>query len=201
MAAEPAAEAAGGASSECCEMSSSDLVSFVAITGDAVLDCATYRSKLDEPPNRPGLCGAVATFEGLTRDDFQGKKVLRLEYEAYAPMAARVMLRICEQAREKWPSLKKLVAAHRTGHVPSGSASIFIGAMSPHRGDAMDAVRYLIDTMKEEVPVWKKERYDDGSGAWKENPDCKAPGKRWAASSAAADDDNRDGREVRLRKE
>ena len=167
---------------------SEDGVCVAEITGDAALNCHAWRNKLNEAPNKPGKSGAVSTFEGLTRDDFVGaggerKKVTRLEYEAYAPMAAKQMLKVCEEARAKWPNVSKVVAAHRTGHVPSGKPSVFIGVASPHRRDCMDAVAFLIDKVKEEVPIWKKERYADGSASWKEAQECKADGKRWAGAN------------------
>eukprot|EP00898_Chlorokybus_atmophyticus_P006409 jgi/Chlat1/676/Chrsp104S01278 len=110
--------------------------------------------------------GAVATFTG--RDTFEGKRVLRLEYEAYAPMAARKMIEICQQMRSKWSGLVKIAMSHRTGPVAIGESSVLIAVSSAHRADALEAARFAIDELKATVPVWKKEFYEDGS-VWKEN--------------------------------
>jgi molybdopterin synthase catalytic subunit len=125
--------------------------------------------------------GATATFVGTTRNNFGGRPVDRLEYEAYAPMAVREIGRVCAVARLKWPGLVGVAVYHRLGVVPVGESSIVIAASSPHRREALEAVAYTIDTVKATVPIWKKEFYGDGTstfghhgggeadGAWKAN--------------------------------
>mmetsp|Transcript_2118 Transcript_2118/g.6282 ORF Transcript_2118/g.6282 Transcript_2118/m.6282 type:complete len:168 (+) Transcript_2118:257-760(+) len=113
-------------------------------------------------------CGAVATFLGVTRDNFAGKKVVTLRYEAYAPMAEAKMREICAAAREAF-GVKRGAALHRTGEVAVGEASVILAFASPHRADALKAVAWAIDELKAKVPVWKQEVYADGAPAWKEN--------------------------------
>ncbi|ORE04105.1 Molybdopterin biosynthesis MoaE [Rhizopus microsporus var. microsporus] len=109
--------------------------------------------------------GAISTFSGTTRDTFEGKKVVQLDYEAYEPMAKKVLLDIIQKARSKW-SLKHIAIYHRTGTVPVGEVSVVIAVSSAHRGDSIHAMEYLIDELKETCPIWKREVYEDGS-VWK----------------------------------
>ncbi|MCB9777770.1 MAG: molybdenum cofactor biosynthesis protein MoaE [Alphaproteobacteria bacterium] len=111
--------------------------------------------------------GAVLTFAGTTRDSFEGRRVVGLAYEAFAEMAVPEMRAIADQAAARWPGVR-LAMVHRIGEVPVGEASVVICVSAPHRGAAYDASRFAIDALKERVPVWKKERYEDGA-AWKEN--------------------------------
>ncbi|XP_066311642.1 molybdopterin synthase catalytic subunit-like [Miscanthus floridulus] len=111
--------------------------------------------------------GAIATFEGTTRDHFAGRRVVELRYEAYAAMARRRLAAILWEARSRHV-LRRLAVAHRLGPVPVGEASVFVAASATHRADAMEACRYVIDELKSSVPIWKKEVYDDGE-VWKEN--------------------------------
>uniref|UniRef100_A0A673NBE1 Molybdopterin synthase catalytic subunit n=1 Tax=Sinocyclocheilus rhinocerous TaxID=307959 RepID=A0A673NBE1_9TELE len=101
-------------------------------------------------------CGAVSLFIGTTRDNFEGKKVIRLEYEAYSPMAESELRKICREIRTKWPSVRHINIQHRLGVVPITEASVIIGISSPHRRDSLEAVKYCIDTLKATVPIWKK---------------------------------------------
>eukprot|EP00164_Ancoracysta_twista_P003215 GFYU01004294.1.p1 GENE.GFYU01004294.1~~GFYU01004294.1.p1 ORF type:complete len:156 (-),score=51.18 GFYU01004294.1:192-659(-) len=111
--------------------------------------------------------GAVSTFSGITRNNFNNKKVVRLEYEAYTPMAVKEMQALCQRVREKW-DVFKITMIHRIGVVPVREASIVIAISSAHRGASLEAVHFAIDELKARVPVWKKEIYEDGS-EWKEN--------------------------------
>lgn len=106
--------------------------------------------------------GAILSFIGIPREDSNGKTVSYLEYEVYEDMASKEMQKIVDQAFANWPITDCLVI-HRYGKVDIGEASIFIGVSSPHRDEAFKAVRYIIDTIKKTVPVWKKEVYADGS--------------------------------------
>lgn len=116
-------------------------------------------------------CGAISVFIGTTRDNFNGKKVLRLEYEAYNSMAEKKMKEICQLIRQKW-DVQKIAMVHRIGVVPLTEASIIIAISSPHRKESLEAVHFAIDTLKATVPIWKKEIYEDESSTWKENKEC-----------------------------
>eukprot|EP01112_Ceratiomyxa_fruticulosa_P004493 TRINITY_DN1502_c0_g1_i1.p1 TRINITY_DN1502_c0_g1~~TRINITY_DN1502_c0_g1_i1.p1 ORF type:complete len:193 (-),score=42.55 TRINITY_DN1502_c0_g1_i1:203-781(-) len=111
--------------------------------------------------------GAISTFIGTTRDNFQGKKVIKLEYEAYTPMALSEMKKICVRMREKW-SLVKIALWHRIGEVGVGETSVIVAVSSVHRKEGLEAVSYGIDEIKAWAPIWKKEYYEDGS-MWKDN--------------------------------
>ncbi|XP_075711027.1 molybdopterin synthase catalytic subunit-like [Rhinoderma darwinii] len=117
-------------------------------------------------------CGAVSIFVGTTRNNFEEKKVVHLEYEAYVPMAETEIRKILTDIREKWPSVKHMAVYHRLGLVPITEASIVIAISSPHRNDSLDAVKYCINTLKATVPIWKKEVYGEQGSAWKENKEC-----------------------------
>jgi len=127
--------------------------------------------------------GAIATFIGTTRDNFDGKKVLRLEYEAYQPMAEREMHAIIAEARKQW-DLRHVAIAHRTGVVPTTESSVEIAISSAHRREALEAVHFVIDKLKAQVPIWKKEVYEGESASWKENKESAAPTIGQAASKA-----------------
>lgn len=126
------------------------------------LDTAKYIAAVTRPS-----AGAIAAFVGTTRDSFEGKRVLRLEYEAYAPMAVAKMKEVCEQARAKF-GVTCIAIAHRTGTVGVAEASVAIAVSSPHRKPALEAAHWAIDELKATVPIWKKEIFEDGS-VWKEN--------------------------------
>ncbi|XP_068693112.1 molybdopterin synthase catalytic subunit-like isoform X2 [Montipora capricornis] len=115
--------------------------------------------------------GAVSIFVGTTRDNFEGKTVVRLEYEAYVPMARSEMRKICKQVREKWDVIK-IAIFHRIGVVPIGEASVIVAVSSAHRKNSLEATHYCIDTLKATVPIWKKEVYEQGEPNWKENTEC-----------------------------
>jgi MoaE-MoaD fusion protein len=105
--------------------------------------------------------GASATFIGTTRETNRGRTVTHLEYDAYPEMAEAEMAKIAEQIRARYDILH-VAMAHRTGHVPIGEASVVIAVSAAHRGPAMDACREAIDTLKQTVPVWKKEVFEGG---------------------------------------
>lgn len=94
-----------------------------------------------------------------------GKKVVRLEYEAYIPMAKKTLENLIAEARQQW-DLKHVAIYHRTGVVPVGQVSVIIATSSKHRKDSIDSVEFLIDSLKDRCPIWKKEVYEDGS-VWK----------------------------------
>ncbi|XP_062984734.1 molybdopterin synthase catalytic subunit isoform X1 [Elgaria multicarinata webbii] len=116
-------------------------------------------------------CGAVSLFIGTTRNHFEGRKVMHLEYEAYAPMAEAELKKICTDIRLKWPAVKHIAIHHRLGSVPISEASVIVAISSPHRAESLAAVQYCINTLKATVPIWKKEVYEEES-SWKENKEC-----------------------------
>ena len=107
--------------------------------------------------------GAVVTFAGTTRDHNEGAQVLSLSYEAYTEMAQRVMCVLFEEAVKRFPITRARVA-HRLGEVPVGEASVVVVVASAHRGPAFEACRFLMDRLKDEVPIWKREKLCDGAG-------------------------------------
>ncbi|KAI4498528.1 hypothetical protein M0802_006463 [Mischocyttarus mexicanus] len=113
-------------------------------------------------------CGAISTFIGTTRDNFEDKKVIKLEYEAYEPMALKEMNNICDKIRSQW-NIENIAMYHRLGEVPVTEASVIIAISSPHRQESLKAVDYAINTLKASVPIWKKEVYDTKETNWKEN--------------------------------
>jgi len=107
--------------------------------------------------------GGVAIFLGRVRDHAEDRKVLSMEYEAYPEMAISKMRAIADEAKSQWP-IAKLVIVHRTGHLQVGEVSVAIAVACVHRGQAFEACRFIIDTLKKSVPIWKKEYFADGEG-------------------------------------
>ena len=105
--------------------------------------------------------GAVATFVGLVRNHNGGRRVLWLDYEAYAPLAVKAFEQIAGEAAARWPDAQ-IAIHHRTGRVEIGEASVVIAVSAPHRADALAACREAIDALKASVPLWKKEVYEGG---------------------------------------
>jgi molybdopterin synthase catalytic subunit len=105
--------------------------------------------------------GGINVFLGTVRDQTKGKKVLRLEYEAYEPMAVSEMTKIANRVTAKWPQAV-IAIHHRVGTLQIGEAAVVIAVATPHRDDAFAACKYAIDTLKENVPIWKKEVFEDG---------------------------------------
>lgn len=116
---------------------------------------------------RTEVAGAIDIFLGTTRRWTDGRETSRLEYESYPEMVLAEMKRLIGDAAERWP-VAKICLWHREGVVPLREASVLIGVATPHRTDAFEACRFLIDELKERVPIWKKELYADGSVAWVE---------------------------------
>ncbi|MDG2334243.1 MAG: molybdopterin converting factor subunit 1 [Myxococcota bacterium] len=106
--------------------------------------------------------GGVVTFVGTVRDRARGHEIEFLEYEAYPEMAEREMEKIADEAAERWPGTRVAIA-HRVGHLVIGDAAVVVVACAPHRGEAFEACRFAIDTLKVTVPIWKKEKAVDGA--------------------------------------
>ena len=113
--------------------------------------------------------GAVATFSGVVRDNQDGRAVDHLEYEAHEPMAEMQIAQLGWDAAGRW-GLSSVCVQHRLGPMAIGEVSVFIGVAAPHRGEALEACRWLIDTLKAEVPIFKKEYYRDGGTNWVGEP-------------------------------
>ena len=126
-----------------------------------------------------GVDDAITTFLGLVRNHNLGRRVQYLEYEAYESLALKAFARIDEEVRTRWPGMR-MALHHRTGRLEIGEASVAIVTASPHRGDAFAACRYVIERVKQIVPVWKRE-YFEGGDVWIEG--------------ATADPDNQQARE------
>ncbi len=122
--------------------------------------------------HHPGA-GAVVLFSGEVRDSNKGRAVAFLEYEAYRPLAGKMIGEILAEAREKW-QLHIAVAQHRVGHVAIGDTAVVVITASAHRSEAYAANRYIIDRIKHEAPIWKCEHYTDGSREWGNNCNCHA---------------------------
>lgn len=105
--------------------------------------------------------GAVNAFVGTVRDNAKGKHVLRLEYEAYESMAVAEIQKIVAAAAKKWP-LQGWGISHRVGVLRPGEVAVVVAVSTPHRADSFAACQYIIDTLKETVPIWKKEVLEDG---------------------------------------
>ncbi len=111
----------------------------------------------------PG-CGAVVVFTGTARDHSSGRDgVTRLEYEAYESQVVPRLDEIAARARDRWPGLARIVMLHRVGEVPLTEAAVVVAVSSPHRGEAFEAARFGIDTLKATVPIWKREDWSQGT--------------------------------------
>ncbi len=108
--------------------------------------------------------GAILTFAGTVRNHHLGREVTGIEYHAYEEMAVKKLNHIEAAAREKWPGIE-IEIVHRIGFLEIGEASVLIAVGTAHRKEGFEALRYAIDTIKEDVPIWKKEIYTDGH-AW-----------------------------------
>jgi molybdopterin synthase catalytic subunit len=109
--------------------------------------------------------GGVALFLGIVRNNTADRRVVALEYEAHVPMAEAKLKEIGEAVYRRWPEVRQVVILHRIGRLGVGEASVAIGVSAAHRQDAFEACRYAIDTVKQVVPIWKRELFEDGS-AW-----------------------------------
>jgi molybdopterin synthase catalytic subunit len=126
--------------------------------------------QLSELPLNPDICtsfcedaaaGGTVVFIGTVRNQTAGKAVLYLDFEAYAPMAVAEMTRLAEEAHQRWGALKVSIH-HRTGRVDINGIAVVIAVATPHRQAAFEACQFIIDTLKQTVPIWKKEVFEDG---------------------------------------
>lgn len=110
--------------------------------------------------------GAVVMMSGTVRNQTDGKPVEYLEYQAYQPMAIAVFSSIAAEIRDKWQDVSRVVIHHRIGKLTIGEISVIVAVGYPHRGEAFEACRYAIDTLKHNAPIWKKEHFSDGASTW-----------------------------------
>jgi molybdopterin synthase catalytic subunit len=110
-------------------------------------------------------CGAVLLFLGTTREWTEDNRTEFLEYDAYEAMAISEMRKLADRAADRWP-VKFVSIVHRLGRVDLGEASVAIAVSAPHRREAFEAGQWLIDTLKELVPIWKKDHVANGSSVW-----------------------------------
>ncbi len=129
----------------------------IEIVDGSPLDLMTYHTFLQHVES-----GATTTFLGSVRDKNEGKSVSLLRFEAYEALAIKEMRRLADEAAAKW-AIHKLVMVHATGDKVLGDPVVFIGVSTKHRAAAFEACRFLIDELKKQVPIWKKEFYANGS--------------------------------------
>ncbi len=115
--------------------------------------------------------GAVVLFMGTVREMTGDRQTVALDYEAYPEMAKKTLQQLISEAREQWP-VHSVAIEHRVGHLSLGEISVAIAVSSPHRPQAFEAGRFLIDRLKQIVPIWKKENWSDGTTEW-EHPEIK----------------------------
>jgi molybdopterin converting factor subunit 1 len=127
--------------------------------GRALVDIEALERSVADP-----AAGATVSFAGMTRNSNAGRRVLRLEYEAYEPMALSEMRKLAREAGERF-KIVRIAIQHRIGFVDVGETSVAIAVSAPHRAEAFEACRFAIDRLKEVVPVWKKE-YFEGGEVW-----------------------------------
>lgn len=121
---------------------------------------------------RSNQCGAVVLFMGTVREMTAGRQTVALDYEAYPEMAQQTMQQLTLEARDQW-AIQTVAIEHRVGRLELGEISVAIAVSSPHRNEAFEAGRFLIDRLKEIVPIWKKENWSDGTTEW-EHPEIEA---------------------------
>ena len=127
---------------------------------DAPVDLAPLRRRVQHD-----RAGAFASFEGWVRDHNDGRAVLGLRYESYVALAEAEGAKVVAEARERF-DLCAALCVHRIGDLAIGDMAVWVGVTAAHRGAAFDACRYIIDEIKDRVPIWKHERYVDGDAGW-----------------------------------
>lgn len=110
--------------------------------------------------------GAQLVFAGVVRNRNDGRQVLAVTYDAHRPLAEKTFREIAEEACARWGADLNIVVAHRAGRLSVGEVSVVIGVASPHRDEAYEASRYVIEQLKVRSPVWKQEHYADGDSEW-----------------------------------
>ena len=142
---------------------------------DAPIDIESLRRKVEHDDS-----GAHGWFLGVTRRTTGDRVTESLSYQAHRPMAHAELEKLAAAAIQRF-ELLRLVIVHRLGEVPIGQASVVVGCSSPHRGDTFESLAWIMDTLKQEIPIWKRERYIDGSTEWV-HPAAEPPGRTGDAS-------------------
>ena len=124
------------------------------------IDTAALLEQVNSPQ-----AGAVVLFLGTVREMTGPRRTVALDYECYPEMAEKKLAELEAEARRRWPVVECAIV-HRLGHLDLGDASVAVAVSTPHRQDAFEAGKWLIDTLKEVVPVWKQENWADGSKEW-----------------------------------
>lgn len=140
----------------------------IQLTSEAI-DTASLVEHVTHPH-----AGAIVLFVGTTREFSAGRQTVALDYEAYLDMAEQRLTTLEAEARRRWPVIE-CAMVHRLGRVPLAEASVAVAVSTPHRGDAFAAGQWLIDSLKRDVPIWKREQWADGSTEWV-HPGVKADG-------------------------
>src|ERR1700733_7571279 len=145
-------------------------------------------SPIDADIARRGLqdlgAGGFVSFEGWVRKHNDGKGVTRLEYESFQELALKEGVRIIAEAMSRFP-VKHALCIHRIGSLSLGEMAVWVGVSSAHRGEAFDACRFIIDEVKQRVPIWKKEHYRSGDSGWVNCERCAAEPHHSHAGHAA----------------
>lgn len=129
-----------------------------------LIDAAAVEAQVADAAN-----GGICTFIGQVRRQARGREVAYIDYNAFVPLATKQLQRIADEAEVRWPC--EVVIQHRLGRVELGEASVIVAVGSPHRAQAFEACRWCIDTLKEDVPIWKREVSPDGA-FWIEGEDA-----------------------------
>ena len=151
----------------CCCFRRSPVAEMITITSNSI-DPDALRRELFDPAS-----GAYCGFEGWVRNLNDGQTVQRLEYEAYDPIAISEGEKILIEAQARFPHLHAH-CVHRTGLLEIGECAVWVGVSSPHRDEAFQACRYIIDEVKARLPIWKKEHYANGNSGWVNCERCAA---------------------------
>jgi molybdopterin synthase catalytic subunit len=138
------------------------------------------RARLADP-----ACGGYAAFEGWVRDHNDGARVRRLEYEVFEALAVREGERILAEAQARF-GVSRAACVHRVGDLAVGELAVWVGVSAAHRDEAFRACRYIIDEVKQRLPIWKKEHYADGDSGWVNCERCAAPAAHGEEDPAAA---------------
>ena len=146
----------------------------------AEIDTLDLRAELSDPS-----CGGYAAFEGWVRDHNEGHRVLRLDYEAFEPLAVREGERIIAEARVRF-GIRGALCVHRLGALELGHIAVWVGVTATHRDEAFRACRYIIDEVKHRLPIWKKEHYLSGDSGWVNCERCAAPAAHAATRDATS---------------
>ena len=121
--------------------------------------------RIQDGQDRADEAGAVVLFHGVARNNSEGRRVVALEYDAYPSMAEKKLREVADEVRARF-LITGIAIHHRTGRLAIGEASLLVAVSAPHRREAFEACHHAVDRIKQVVPIWKKEIWEDGEGAW-----------------------------------